>query len=221
MLIRGSKLVSPDVFIDFETGVALTVVEGEGLEVNEEISALTVKSSGFINSPTNPDSPYNPANFVETEEATEEEPEDDPFAYPRVSPNSAANGNSGENAGNNSGNEGNNGNSGENSGNSGENAGNNNGDGGNNGNNGNNSNNGDNNGHHSNGTVGPDGIDYFNPESEIDVPLVLGEDRPNNMVKGQTWLTFDEFGQGVLSVYNGQEWSKVGEELRPLDIGTY
>ena len=197
MLIRGSKLISAEVVFDFDTGVVQNISDDGTLETNEDLSLLVSQSSGVINSPTNPDSAYNPANFTDTSSGDDGSNSSSTlYYYPRVSPEtdldweSGGGSNSNENTGNNSGDSGNN------DGNT-------------------------NSGHQSTDTTGPDGQSYFNPESEVDVPLVLGQNQPEEMIKGQTWLSFDEYGQGVISVYNGQEWSKVGEELRPLDIGSY
>ncbi len=203
MLIRGSKMVGNGFLFDFETGVVQGLDDEGDLEVIESITLLSLQSNGFINSPYNPDSLFNPVNFVE--DGDDNTGETEPYSYPKITPSQEGEG-------------GDNGNT-ENTENT-ENTGNNGGDGENNDGSEDNSNDYDS-GHHSSGVTGSDGISYFNPESEIDVPLVLGENQPNNMIKGQTWLTFDEHGQGVLQVYNGQEWSKVGEELQPLDIGTY
>lgn len=197
MLIRGSKLISAEVVFDFDTGVVQNISDDGTLETNEDLSLLVSQSSGVINSPTNPDSAYNPANFTDTSSGDDGSNSSSTlYYYPRVSPETDLDWESG--GGSNS-----DGNTGNNSGDSGNNDGN------------------TNSGHQSTDTTGPDGQSYFNPESEVDVPLVLGQNQPEEMIKGQTWLSFDEYGQGVISVYNGQEWSKVGEELRPLDIGSY
>ena len=200
MLIRGSKLIGNGLLFDFETSVVQRLDEDGDLEVIETISLLSSQSSGYINSPLNPESPFNPVNFVSTGEDNSDETSSTIYYYPRVSPETDLNWEPGvdpDSDGSGSGNTGNNnGGSGNNDGNT-------------------------NSGHQSTNTTGPDGQDYFNPESEVDVPLVLGQNQPDEMIKGQTWLSFDEHGQGVLSVYNGQEWSKVGEELQPLDIGSY
>ena len=207
MIIRGSKMSGSGFLFNFETGVVQGLTDDGTLEVIEAISLLSSQSDGLVNSPLNPESPFNPVNFVDTGENDNDEPDPTIYSYLRISPQTTIDWEPGVDP--NSTEEGNEG------------AENNSGDGENNDGSGDNSGNEIDGGHHSNGTQGPNGEDYFNPESEQEVPLVLGSDQPNNMVKGQTWLTFDEYGQGIISVYNGQEWSKVGEELQPLDIGSY
>ncbi len=196
MIIRGSKLIGGSVLFDLETGVAQNLNDDGTLETNEEISSLSSQSSGLVNSPLNPDSPFNPVNFVDTGDDTETD--DDPMVSSNLSPQSVIDWVPGEDPYSDSDGSGDGSGSG-----SGTNDGN------------------TNSGHQSTNTTGPNGEDYFNPEDEVEVPLVLGQNEPERRIKGQTWLTFDENGQGVISVYNGQEWSKVGEELQPLDIGSY
>lgn len=192
MIIRGSKLIGGAVVFDLETGVAQNLTDDGTLETNEEITSLSSQSSGFVNSPTNPDSSFNPANFVEA--GNDDEPVDS-LTSGNLSPQSITDWEPGGSSHSNGDGDGSSG-GGTSDGNT-------------------------NSGHQSTNTTGPDGVDYFNPEDEVEVPLVLGQNEPERRIKGQTWLTFDENGQGVISVYNGQEWSKVGEELQPLDIGSY